>query len=227
MILDGILARYDSRLIESEKSPAKEFCARPTRARQRWEEKAGEAEEGEEGREEEETGGATRCTPGSNCDGTDATLGSYVIVFATFLRRFLEVAFDSRTLSCPDYRVARRSGGDAQVDDANGVYVGQVRAKATESIILLRSLERDHSARKNSPVRRLAYLCIFAISSRFDFQIRARPRRPRVETERKKRADPYVAYSNLIPCGHIVTVRVQENFARREFCAATCVRVRK
>lgn len=68
---------------------------------------------------------------GSNCDGTDADPRVLRHCFRDVPASFLEVAFDSRTLSCRD-RVARRSGGDAQVDDANGVYVGQVRESDRE-----------------------------------------------------------------------------------------------
>lgn len=43
---------------------------------------------------------------GSNCDGTDATLESYVIVFATFPRRF------SRSRSTPALSAADRQSRD-------------------------------------------------------------------------------------------------------------------
>lgn len=112
MILDGILACYDSRLIESEKRC--ERVLRETYAR----DNDGKKEQEKQKKEEEGGGrGDGRCnemhTPGSNCDGTDATLRVLRHCFRDVPASFLEVALDSRTLSAAD-RVARRSGGETR-----------------------------------------------------------------------------------------------------------------
>lgn len=111
------------------------------------------------------------------------------------------------------------------MDDANGVYVGQVRESDREHYPPPLSNEITQRAQKLA-VPPPAYLCIFAISSRFDFQIRASPPSPRRNREEETRTHTLrTAISYRAAYCHR-PLRARANFARREFCAATCVRAR-